>query len=364
MKMLNVGIVGTGMAFERLHYPAFQKLTDRYKIVALCDRDLQKAKEWARRLQLGDDAVYSDVRQMLDRTDLDIVDILVPIELNFEVTEAVAQRWRGQKKGIICEKPLAATFKQALAARELAQKYNVPIMIAENYRYNEENNLIRDLVRTRKIGDVFYFIFNRVVDFPHDMWTNDFTAREWRQHPRFPGGALLDMGVHDIAALHHILGPVEKLQAFGRPQSDDFSPYSVVMVNMRFQSGVIGNYGFFCAGKEMQRPLIGLRIFGSEGMIYLEERECGTVNVALNDGRQEQIPYTPKKGYENELINFHQALTGSEPISVTPEMAYGDMLVIEQILQSIREQQILSGDEGVVYSPLYPPPGEQPTYMQ
>jgi predicted dehydrogenase len=68
-----------------------------------------------------------------------------------KVTEEVAKAG----KPIICEKPLAPTREQAMAFRQLPKKYDVPIMIAENYRYNDEINIIRDLVRTKDIGDVF-----------------------------------------------------------------------------------------------------------------------------------------------------------------------------------------------------------------
>lgn len=120
---------------------------------------------------------YSDYKEMINRPDIDAFDIMVPIELNFEITEVVAK----VGKPIICEKPLAPTREQALAARELPQKYNIPILIAENYRYSEEFNLIRDLVRTQEIGSVYYFIQNRTVDFPQEMKTNTFAATEWRQ---------------------------------------------------------------------------------------------------------------------------------------------------------------------------------------
>jgi predicted dehydrogenase len=36
MERLKVGIIGTGMAFERLHHPAYQELRANYQIVALC----------------------------------------------------------------------------------------------------------------------------------------------------------------------------------------------------------------------------------------------------------------------------------------------------------------------------------------
>ncbi len=109
-----------------------------------CDLAKEKAEKWAKNLGLGEQDVYTDYRVMMHRPDIDAFDIMVPIELNFEVTEAVARAG----KPIICEKPLAPTMEQAEAARELPRKYNIPIMIAENYRYNDEINIIRDLIRS------------------------------------------------------------------------------------------------------------------------------------------------------------------------------------------------------------------------
>lgn len=365
MDKLKVGIIGVGMAFEKLHYPAYEQLKDRYEIVALCDQDRQKATNWAGRLNLPQDSVYADIHELLSRQDLDVIDIMVPIELNYEVTEAVAKRLSGRRKGIICEKPLAATMEEAESARNLAKKYNLPIMIAENYRYNQEIDIIRDLIRNKRIGEVYYFMQNRVVDFPAEMLQKDkFPSREWRQHPEFPGGAITDTAVHDMAGLRHIFGAIDRLQAFGRPQASDFSPYAAINVNILFKSGVIGQFSFFCAGKEMQRPLIGLRIFGTQGMIYLEERDAGIINLAFNDGRQEQIPYEVQKGFYNELLNFYNALTGSEPVSVTPEMEYGDLKTIHDILKSIQQERIVSVDEEASFQPDYRPPAEQPTFFQ
>lgn len=356
MQKLKVGVIGTGMAFERLHYPAFQQLAEKYEIAALCDVDGFKARDWANRLHLDQGNVYTDFREMLKRDDLDVIDVIVPIPQNFAVTEAVAAHLAGRRKGIICEKPLAPGLEQAQEARTLAQKYQIPIMIAENYRYNQEIDIIRDLVRTKRIGDVFYFIQNRVMNFPADMVQNKFAAREWRQHPEFPGGVITDTAVHDLGGLRHIFGPVDKLHAFGRPQEADFAPYSAVNVNLLFKSGVTGQFTFFCAGEEAQRPLIGIRIFGTQGMIFLEERDAGTINLAFNDGRSEQIPYQPQKGFYSELLNFYKALTGTEPVSVTPEIEYGDVKTVQDILRSIREERIIIVDEEAEYRPDYRKP--------
>lgn len=340
MRKLKVGIIGTGMAFAKLHYPAYQELADKYEIVALCDADPGKARQWADKLGIDRGSVYANYLEMIKRPDIDVFDIMVPIELNYKVARDAA----AAGKPIICEKPLAPTLEQARECLDIPRKYNIPMMIAENYRYNEEVDKIRDLVRTGKIGQVHYFMQNRVLDFPADMTADKFPAREWRQYPEFPGGAILDTGVHDIAMLRHIFGSVDKVQAFGRRQQDDFAPYSVITANVRFKSGVIGNFTFFCAGKEIQRPLIGLRIFGTEGMIFLEERDCGTINVAYNNGTTEQISYRPQRGYYNELLNFYNAAVGKEAISVTPEMEYGDAKMVFDLLHSIREEAVLPVD--------------------
>ncbi len=353
MKKLRVGIIGAGMAFEQLHYPAYQELSDKFEIAAICDLDPQKANYWVKKLNLVQQKVYSEYRNMVVRDDIDVIDIMVPIELNYKITKEVASLVAGSRKWIICEKPLASTLEEAKSAVELPQKYHVPIMITENYRYNEEINIIRDYVCGERIGEVLYFMQNRVINFLEDINMNKFPSTRWRQHPKFPGGAILDTGVHDIAALRHIFGAIEKVQGFGRPQDYDFSPYSVVCVNMLFKSGLIGQFSFFCSGKEMQRPWIGLRIFCTRGMIYLEDRDCGTVNIAYNDGRFEQIPYRPQRGYYNELLNLYQAAAGNEPVSVTPELEFGDTYTIFQILNAVRDGKTLPVDREIDYIPSY-----------
>lgn len=349
MRKLRMGIIGVGMAFEKLHYPAYQMLSDKYEIAAISDLDPQKTEKWKDILQLQDQDIYTDFRQMPERSDIDAFDILVPIELNFEVTREVARAG----KPIICEKPLAPNLEEACRARDIQKQYGIPVMIAENYRYNEEVNIIKDLVEIKKVGDICYFIWNRFINFPQEMTTAKFAAREWRQHSEFPGGVILDTGVHDIAALRHIFGDAQKVQSFGKPQKEDFAPYSVMMTNMVFKNGILGSYTFYCSGKETVKPFTGLRIFGTGGMIYLEERDSGKIEVIYNDGKIESLSYKPQRGYYNELLNFYNALMGVEEIKVTPEVEYGDAVMMFTMLKSAREERTLQVDELQYELPVY-----------
>lgn len=345
MDKLRLGIIGVGLAFERLHYPALEKLHHKFDIVALCDPNQKQLQKWKNILNLNQTDLYTDHQEIIKRQDIDAFDILVPIQQNFQITKTVA----AAGKPIICEKPLAPTKEQAKAAKELTEKFHIPTLIAENYRYSEEFNIIRDLVNTKTIGTVQYFIYHRALDFPQDMLGDSFAAKEWRQHPKFPGGVFLDTGVHDLAAMRHIFGGIKQVHAFAMPQEQEFSPYSVVQTNLSFHNGVIGQYTFFNSGKEMQRPLIGFRIFGTEGMIYLEETNCGFINVAYNNGETQLIPYEPNMGFYNELLNFYKASTGQEALAVPPEMEYGDANTIFAILDSVNTNQTVLVDRTAEY---------------
>lgn len=103
----------------------------------------------------------------------------------------------------------------------------------------------------------------------------------------------------------------------------------------------------------MQRPLIGLRILGRNGEIYQEERDCGAINIAYVNGQSKQVSYRPQRGYYNELLNFYNAYIGKEPISVTPEMEFGDTRTVLAVLESIEQETPVKVDEEDTFIPEY-----------
>jgi len=177
------------------------------------------------------------------------------------------------------------------------------------------------------------------------MTQNTFAATEWRQHPDFYGGAFLDAALHDIAGMKYIFGEVKRVHGFGKPQEADFNPYLSVNANVLFENGVIGQYTYFPSGQEPQRPLVGFRIFGTKGEVFLEEKKAGVINVAYNDGNKEEIKYIPERGYYNELLNFYNAMNGIEEIKVTPEVEYGDVKTVFDILKSITKKEVVYDEQ-------------------
>jgi predicted dehydrogenase len=319
------------MAWERLHKPAFMRLGDKFEITAVCDRDVKKAKAAADELGLPETGIHRNYTAMLKQADIEAVDLMLPITENYEAAKAVINA----KKHLIAEKPFASSPDAAKDLISLIGKRRVKVLVAENVRYDEEMILIKRLISEGKIGKVVYFIDNHVTDFAKDMYKDTFASAEWRKHPDFRGGVLLDSGVHHIARHRFLFGNIIRVCAEGTPAKLSFSPYSCCNAMFAFKENITGHYSFYLTGAETQAPLVGFRIFGTEGEIYLENKDCGFVNVSYKDGGSEAIPYKPAEGYFGELDNFYEAVRNGAEIVSTPKKELGDIQTVFEILHCI-----------------------------
>ncbi|MFC2030279.1 Gfo/Idh/MocA family protein, partial [Chloroflexota bacterium] len=132
MEALRLGIIGTGVAARILHWPALKELRDCYQIVAVANRSRDKGEAFAGLVGLELDAVYTDYHDLLARDDLDVVDLVLPPQFNWEVA------WAAAEAGIhvICEKPIAVNPQEALAMIALTPAFGTQVLIAENFRYD------------------------------------------------------------------------------------------------------------------------------------------------------------------------------------------------------------------------------------
>jgi len=88
-EILRVGVLGAGRWAERAHLPGYQR-TPYAKVVAICDPVRELAERLAKEFNIPD--VYTDHRHILDRKDVDVVDVCTPSDtheiLTFQVIEA------------------------------------------------------------------------------------------------------------------------------------------------------------------------------------------------------------------------------------------------------------------------------------
>src|SRR6266702_1766218 len=104
--MIKVGVIGTGFIATQKHLPAWQKLASAAKITALCDVNLERGQEIARRFDVP--RVYPDLQSMLLSERLDVVDICTPPKTHSLLAVEALQ----SGAHVLIEKPMAVTVEE------------------------------------------------------------------------------------------------------------------------------------------------------------------------------------------------------------------------------------------------------------
>jgi len=156
MKNLNVAVVGCGF-MGRAHTNAHRKVWNFFDLEyqpvlkTICDFNGEKAQAFQKRW--GFESFETDYKKMLERDDIDLVDICLPNNLHAEVAIAAAKAG----KMIICEKPLARDGKEAEGMVKAIQKAGVPNFVSFNYRRIPAVSLAKKLIEEGRLGKIFHY---------------------------------------------------------------------------------------------------------------------------------------------------------------------------------------------------------------
>jgi predicted dehydrogenase len=169
-------------------------------MTALGGRDSTRAAAAADRLGWAESE--TDWRRLVERDDIDLIDICTPGDSHAEI--AIAALEAG--KHVLCEKPMANTVAEAEAmarAAEVARAAGVRSMVGFTYRRVPAIALAKQLVEQGRIGQVRHVRAQYLQD-----WIADPLAPlSWRlQKDRAGSGALGDIGAHIIDLTQHIVG--------------------------------------------------------------------------------------------------------------------------------------------------------------
>ncbi|TNH23059.1 Gfo/Idh/MocA family oxidoreductase [Micromonospora orduensis] len=175
-------------------------LPARARMALICGRDTGKVADAADRL--GWDAYTTDWRDLINRDDIDVVDVCTPGDSHAEI--ALAALAAG--KHVLCEKPLANTVAEAramTAAAETARAAGVRSMCGFNYRRVPAVTMMRQLVADGRLGVIRHVRATYLQDWIVDPQF----PLVWRlQKDRAGSGALGDIGAHIIDLTQFVTG--------------------------------------------------------------------------------------------------------------------------------------------------------------
>lgn len=217
--MLNVAIIGAG--YIGLSHAAAALNSEKVNLVAIAERNEAVGKKAAEDYRCK---WYADAEEMLQKEDIDIVDICLPTFLHEEYALLAAR----YKKHILCEKPVALSVDAFDRMCDAAKKAGVKMMVAQVCRFWDEYVDIKNRYDAGDFGKVKMAYAARLAQ--HPTWT------AWMRNPEMSGGGLYDLHTHDVDIMRYMFGPCESVYAVG--YKNDSGCWNHVVSSFTFKNGV------------------------------------------------------------------------------------------------------------------------------
>jgi len=235
-KKVNTAVIGLG-SMGRIHAEMYTLIPEA-NLRAVCDSRGNIAKEVASKYGVD---YYTDYEDLLEREDIDSVDVVLPHYLHAQV--AIDSARAG--KHVAVEKPLCTTLEDANDMLKAVKKAGVSDMYCENLCFAPDYAMAKDIVSSGGIGDVYMMRCREATYFPIEELP-DFQPPWFLDTEKSGGGALIDMGIHSITYMRYILDRERVLRVYAEMNVDRFTPYSskkyenVALVTVRFEHGKLG----------------------------------------------------------------------------------------------------------------------------
>jgi len=210
MKKLRLGIIGTGGIARACHIQPLLK-NPEIEVVAVCDIVEAKLAQFAKEFGIKD--TYLHYRDLLDRGDIDAVDICTPNYLHSTI--AVDALKKG--KHVFTEKPDAVSVEEVMKMQKTAAESGKILMVMRNNRYRPDTQFLKKYITTGHLGQIYAakcgWIRRRGIPGAGGWFTTKAQSG---------GGPLIDLGVHMIDVTMWMMGSPRPVSVVG----SSFSKFS------------------------------------------------------------------------------------------------------------------------------------------
>ena len=210
-KSLNIGLIGYGF-MGRTHSNAYRKVNNFFELThqpilkACCARSEEKIKSFAD--NWGFESYETDWRKLVERADIDVVDICVPNHLHREIAVAAAECG----KMVLCEKPLARTVAEGEEMCAAVEQAKVNTMVWFNYRRVPAIALAKQVIDEGRIGTPFHYRATYLQDWTIATDVPQGGNTLWRLDLEAAGsGVTGDLLAHSIDTAEWLNGPIQSV---------------------------------------------------------------------------------------------------------------------------------------------------------
>ena len=282
--------IGTGY-FSHFQYEAWNRI-EVVEIVALCGTSLEKAQKICD--QYGIKKAYADLEEMLRNEQPDFIDIITPPNTHLPMCQMAIRH----SVHIICQKPLAPTYKEALKIAKLIENSSHRMMVHENFRFQPWHREIKKLLEEEVIGNTIYTINLRMR--MGDGWQEDAYMNRQPYFREMEQLLIYETGIHFIDVFRYLCGDISSVNAKLKTLNPNITGEDFAWINFDFTNGTLG---FLDANRynetnaEDPRLTFGtVLIDGNKGSIRLNED--GKITIKKLGETETEHPY------HFEKINF------------------------------------------------------------
>jgi predicted dehydrogenase len=194
--------------------------------------------------------------EILADPDVDGVVIATPVSTHHELACMAVEAG----KHLLVEKPLAASSREGEQLSEAASARDLVLMAGHTFLYSPPVNVVRELIRSGDLGDIYFISTSRVNLGLHQSDT----SVAW------------DLGPHDFAILQYWLGELPlRVSALSKGFVVPATP-DVAFINLEFESGTIAHVELsWLAPTKLRRTAI----VGSQKMVVYDDTSAEPVRI-------------------------------------------------------------------------------------
>jgi len=206
MRELRIALIGAGF-MGKAHSLAYAMAPVAFKLPVQLHRqvvvEVTEELAAAAARNFGFAEAHTDWRTIVERDDIDIVDIVTPNDSHEPIAVAAADHG----KHVLCEKPLALDAAAAERMWHHAERAGVVNMVGFNYRHTPAIAYARQLIAQGQLGTPYQLRINYLQD-----WGMSGAQLVWRFERRRAGsGAIGDIGSHAIDCAEYLMGPIRRV---------------------------------------------------------------------------------------------------------------------------------------------------------
>ena len=330
---MRVAVAGLGF-MGSTHIRALQSIPGA-ELVAVCSRDEKKlAGDLSavqgnlggpgERLDFSGVARYRDIRQVLEDSSIEAVDLCLPTHMH----ATVAMQAMEAGKHVLVEKPMAldaASARQMIAA---ATKHKRVLMVAQVLRFFPMYQALEKvLARVKSIGDMRSATFRRRCAAP--AWS------AWLADPEQSGGGVFDLLIHDVDMCLHLFGAPEAISATGYEALA--SGIDVISATLHYPGK---RTAIITGGWHHPKSypfLMEYTVVADGGTVEYSSLDRPPV-LYSSDGEREALPMEEKDGYRAEIEYFLDCCRrGAKPELCKPEDS-ADAVALTRLMLEARKR--------------------------